>query len=228
MQIQNTQNKPNFTGYVSNGLKKHINNLVKDACKKTLQMANEKQKPIDISKIQEYKKMGENITNTLDNFMAKTHKNTVLEYNPSTYTCEYPIKIKNTKTKTSLRFESFIFYIHNLVFRETEFELYLRYPTVALKELSHFSTELKKFNPADFDKQLFDKYVTGIKKGNDNTLKNFIRIKKAMKAENMAPEFCQKPDGIVFGVKRWIAEKIIITNIKNTNNKIYNSAMKNF
>lgn len=35
----------------------------------------------------------------------------------------------------------------------------------------------------------------------------------------MAPEFGQKPDGIVFGVKRWIAEKII-------NNKKYKALMK--
>lgn len=35
----------------------------------------------------------------------------------------------------------------------------------------------------------------------------------------MAPEFGQKPDGIVFGLKRWIAEKII-------NNKKYKALMK--
>lgn len=231
MQVQKTQNTPNFTGYVSYGLKKHINNLVKDTCKETLQIANENQMPIDVSKIQKYKKMGEDITNTLDTFMAKTHKNTVLEYNPSVSVCEFPVKIKNTKTKTSLRFESCPIYIHDLVSKVTKFAAYISYPNHILKTtlegMSKFATGLKEFNPVDFDKQLFNKYVAGIKNGNDSKLKNFIRIKKAIKAEKMAPEFSTKPDGIVFGVKRWIAEKIIIKNIKNTNNKMYNSAMKN-
>ena len=200
--INSNQNNTNFNGTVSKSVYKYLNEARYDALNKPLSFFRDSNGKISTTmEYGEVKTLIEGIMTKLNNFMAKTHKNTYLFL--SEMSDKRHIRITNPELETCIMggFDWPKDSINNDEILSTAPKLKGVFDSCShtyseVKSFDEFTTHLvEKINPEEIDGALFDKKVAEVVKKAEETApkKRFENRLSFSQLDRLAPKFHREP-----------------------------------